>query len=515
VKKRCYRLHVRKFDSAVTPEVAYDALFHRTTPSFWLDSSLVVDGLARFSFVGDAQGPHAEYISYPASDQTAVARRRGEVVEERIAFLDYLERELARHALAGDELPFDFNLGYVGYLGYEMKADCGAPTVHRAPTPDAAFVFCDRMLAFDHRDRLIYLLALSTEASEPEALEWLETTSRALRALELSPDDIEPPSTPIEYPSVSYRHALPEYERLVERCQAEIEAGETYEVCLTNMLSVDREIDPFATYRVLRSRCPAPFSSYLQFPEVRVLSSSPERFLHIDRARQVESRPIKGTRRRGSTASEDRALEVELASSEKDRAENMMVVDLMRNDLSRVCEIGSVRVAALFEIESYATVHQMVSTISGVLRPEESAVTCVRAAFPPGSMTGAPKLRTMEIIDRLERGARGVYSGALGYFALSGAADLSVVIRSIVTTDTATTIGVGGAVTTLSDPRQEVEETLVKARGLLDAIARANPPGERDDQVGRATPACDFSPQAPDVGGSSLRAGVSSYISRK
>ena len=174
----------------------------------------------------------------------------------------------------------------------------------------------------------------------------------------------------------------------------------------------------------------------------------------------------------------------------------MMIVDLTRNDLSRVCEIGSVRVAALFEIESYATVHQMVSTIGAVLRPEESAVSCVRAAFPPGSMTGAPKLRTMEIIDRLERGARGVYSGALGYFALNGAADLSVVIRSIVRTDTTTTIGVGGAVTTLSDPSQEIEEMLVKADALLDALARANPPGEQAGQVGRATPARDFIAEA-------------------
>jgi len=473
VNEKGFQLQARTLASPVTPEVAYAALFKEATPSFWLDSSLVADGLSRFSFMGDASGPHAEYVSYRLRDRKVVVTGRDDSVEERIAFLDYLERELARRAVASDELPFDFNLGYVGYLGYEMKADCEARAANTAPTPDAAFVFCDRMLAFDQRDGLIYLLALSNEESEPAALAWLDATGQALQALELQPDGAEPLSTPPSSPSYRYRHELPEYERLVERCRVEIEAGETYEVCLTNMLSFDEEIDPFAAYRALRSTCPAPYSSYLQFPEVCVLSSSPERFLRIDRARQVESRPIKGTRRRGSTAREDRALADELASSEKDRAENMMIVDLMRNDLSRVCEIGSVRVAELFEIESYATVHQMVSTIRGVLRPDESSVACVRAAFPPGSMTGAPKLRTMEIIDRLERGARGVYSGVLGYFALSGSADLSVVIRSIVTTDTATTIGVGGAVTALSDPAEEVEETLVKARGLLDALSHA------------------------------------------
>jgi para-aminobenzoate synthetase len=487
VKEPGLQLQVRTLAAAVAPEEAFNALFREATPSFWLDSSLVADGLSRFSFMGDARGPHAEYFSYRPSDRGVVVRKRDEIVEERIAFFDYLRRELARRELArrelaSDELPFDFDLGYVGYLGYEMKAECEAQAANTAPTPDAAFVFCDRMLAFDHRDGLIYLLALSSEKTEPEALVWLEATSRALQELDLSPENMEPPSVPMEHPFVRYRHTLPEYERLVERCQAEIEAGESYEVCLTNMLSIDAEIDPFAAYRVLRSSCPAPFSSYLQFPEVCVLSSSPERFLRVDRTRRVEARPIKGTRRRGSTTREDRALKAELASSEKDRAENMMIVDLMRNDLGRVCEIGSVRVAALREIESYATVHQMVSAIRGLLRAEESAVTCVRAAFPPGSMTGAPKLRTMEIIDRFERGARGVYSGVLGYFSLSGSADLSVVIRSIVTTNATTTIGVGGAVTALSDPAEEVEETLVKARGLLDALAGMYPNEER---VGR------------------------------
>jgi para-aminobenzoate synthetase len=478
-----FQMQVRTLESRVTAEAAFTALFSEARPSFWLDSSLVADGLSRFSFMGDASGPHAEYVSYCLSERKVIVRGRDDVAEESIAFLDYLERELARRALISDELPFDFQLGYVGYLGYEMKADCGARAANTAATPDAAFVFCDRMLAFDHLGGLIYLLALSREETESAALEWLDATGRALQALALLPVNVRPPAMAIERPSIHYRHELAEYEHLVRRCQTEIAAGESYEVCLTNMLSIDEEIDPFTAYRALRSNCPAPYSSYLQFPEVSVLSSSPERFLRIDSAGKAESRPIKGTRRRGSTTREDRALADDLASSEKDRAENMMIVDLMRNDLSRVCEIGSVRVTELFEIESYATVHQMVSTVRGALRPDESSVTCARAAFPPGSMTGAPKLRTMEIIDRFEQGARGVYSGVLGYFSLGGAADLCVVIRAIVATAAATTIGVGGAVTALSDPAEEVEETLVKARGLLDALGHALSTEERLEQA--------------------------------
>ena len=233
MNKTGFQLQVRKLASRVTPEAAFTALFSETTPSFWLDSSLVADGLSRFSFMGDASGPHAEYVSYRLRDRKVVVTGRDDSVEERIAFLDYLERELARRAVASDELPFDFNLGYVGYLGYEMKADCEARAANTAPTPDAAFVFCDRMLAFDQRDGLIYLLALSNEESEPAALEWLDATGQALQALELQPDGAEPLSTPLGSPSYRYRHELPEYERLVERCRVEIEAGETYEVCLT------------------------------------------------------------------------------------------------------------------------------------------------------------------------------------------------------------------------------------------------------------------------------------------
>jgi para-aminobenzoate synthetase len=225
------------------------------------------------------------------------------------------------------------------------------------------------------------------------------------------------------------------------------------------------------TFAQLRQMSPVPFGALLDFGDVAVLSASPERFLSIDRHGAVESKPIKGTRPRGGDEAEDRVLREELRANPKDRAENLMIVDLLRNDLNTVCSVGSVHVPKLFDVETYPAVHQLVSTVRGTLAPGRSAVDCVRAAFPGGSMTGAPKVRTMEIIDRLEQGPRGVYSGALGWFSLSGASDLNIVIRTLVVNDGRVTFGVGGAIIALSDPAGEFDETVVKSRAMMTALA--------------------------------------------
>jgi len=271
--------------------------------------------------------------------------------------------------------------------------------------------------------------------------------------------------------AVELRHDRGGYLKRIDLCLDKIYQGESYEICLTNSVTVHAEIDPLRTYAHLRQVSPVPFGALLDFGDVAVLSASPERFLSVGRDGVAESKPIKGTRPRGSSDAEDRVLREDLLSNVKDRAENLMIVDLLRNDLNTVCEVGSVHVPTLFDVETYAPVHQLVSTIRGKLRPDCSAVDCVRAAFPGGSMTGAPKIRTMEIIDGLEQGPRGVYSGALGWFSLSGASDLSIVIRTLVAAQGRVSFGVGGAIVALSDPAQEFEETVVKSRAMITALA--------------------------------------------
>ncbi|BDH05460.1 aminodeoxychorismate synthase component I [Streptomyces seoulensis] len=477
-----YTVHTRRVALQPDTEAAYRALFAGDAHSFWLDSGAVIEGLSRFSFLGDGRGPLAEYVSYRVSDGGVTVRSpgraddEGEIVEQ--GFFEYLDEQIRTRAVpVPDGLPFEFNLGYVGYLGYELKAETGGQAVHKSATPDAAMLFTDRMLAVDHAEGVSHLLALSADGDDHDALRWLDETEARLRALPAGTGAHTPSrftGTGMTDPDADgllrLRHGKDAYLDRVRQSLEEIRQGETYEVCLTNSVVMDVRIDPLTTYAHLRRLSPVPYGALLDFQGVAVLSASPERFVTVGTDRVTESKPIKGTRPRGATAAEDEELRRDLLSQEKDRAENLMIVDLIRNDLNSVSEVGSVHVPRLFHVETYAPVHQLVSTIRGTLRPEETAVTCVRAAFPGGSMTGAPKLRTMEIIDRLEEGPRGVYSGSLGWFALSGAADLNIVIRTLVATPDRVAFGVGGAIVALSDPEEEFEETVVKSRAMVTAV---------------------------------------------
>ncbi len=423
-----WRVFSRRLDIHPSPENTFCALFGNTVPSFWLDSSDEDSDRSRFSFMGS-----------------------GSRIPDAPVF-DYLRNELRDRYCPAPELPFDFVGGFVGYLGYEFQS---------------GFLFVDRFLAFDHREKCLYLVHAAPLADSTSANNWLNEMESALQRGVAAPPAPVASEGPANF---HFERNRAEYLADIEECLRLIKEGESYEICLTNRLRGNSSMDPLDYYRILRRLNPAPYSAFLRFPEVSVACSSPERFLRIDRLRGVESRPIKGTARRSSNPAEDDLLRESLRTSVKTTAENLMIVDLLRNDLGRVCEIGSVHVPQMMEVETYANLHQLVSTVRGRLRKDASIVDCIRSAFPGGSMTGAPKIRTMEIIGRLEQSPRGIYSGTIGFLSLNGTADLNIVIRTAVFCDGEVSIGIGGAIVALSDPEAEFEEAVLKSQRLLAAF---------------------------------------------
>jgi para-aminobenzoate synthetase len=502
------RLSVRTLAGEAPTEPLFERLFGACEHAFWLDSADAPSQLAQCSYLGTSAGPDRCVLEYDV-DAGLLTRHdaAGTSVQETSIF-DVLDRELSARAIAPpDGTARGLLAGFVGYLGYECKADCGSPNIHRSDVPDAVQMLATRVVAVDHVQGLTHLLALGREG-EIEVARWLDLAEAAVRevlaAAGTPPDETrnvggadhtsvggadhtsvggadrlnfgETDRSSVDGADrpVSFRcgRGREQYLADIHRCQAELAAGESYEVCLTDQISTAASPPPFALYRTLRRGNPAPFAAYLKLGDLAVLSSSPERFLSVDRDRRVQARPIKGTARRAPEPRRDEALREELRHDEKTFAEHLMIVDLLRNDLGRVCALDSVRVPELMVVESYPTVHQLISTVTGTLEPVRTPVECVRACFPGGSMTGAPKLRTMGIIDDIERVARGVYSGAIGYFGLDGVVDLSIVIRTIVMRPGATTIGAGGAIVMQSDPAEEFDELLLKARAPMAAIAQ-------------------------------------------
>ncbi|WP_030681455.1 aminodeoxychorismate synthase component I [Streptomyces sp. NRRL B-1347] len=478
---------VEVVDRAVDTEALFTSRYADSACSFWLDSSAPGVGPARFSFLGDTAGPLAETLTYRTGDTSVTVRdATGERAELGTIF-EVLQDRLRTRGLTAPDLPFDLNGGYVGYFGYELKGECGSPNAHSAETPDAAWMFADRLVAVDHLEDKTYVLALSTRAANAldGARAWVKDTAHEVRSL----PDAAPAPAPAPVSGAPSDRAVLSRDRAayvddIEDCLDQLRSGESYEICLTNRVRLPPLKDPLAYHLKLRGLNPAPYAAYLRLGDVSVVCSSPERFLRVERDGTVESKPIKGTAPRGADPVSDEALRRSLAASAKTRAENLMIVDLLRNDLGRVCEVGSVGVPAYMVTESYATVHQLVTTVRGRLRHDVDPVACVRACFPGGSMTGAPKLRTMAIIDRLEQEARGIYSGTIGYFGLCGGADLNIVIRTAVTSATGTVIGAGGAIVLDSDPDDEFDEVLLKGHALVRAHAQL----DAVDEPERGTP---------------------------
>lgn len=475
-------LVVRPLSFAVNCEDAYPLLTAGAEYSFWLDSAREESPMSVASYVGVVPAQ----LSPLRVDSARAAAESG--AEDPFA---QLEAALARaprvhpDAAAATGLPAGLRGGYVGYFGYEARAAMGLEhghpvpgylPAHEAPTPDSLWLPAVRYLVHEHarpgaaaRSWLV--------GDEP----WCEAAERLLRAAgecasENTPGNATvntPGNTPeLTEPLLFPAPAAEAYMDAVRASQHEIYEGNSYEVCLTAQTSA-RIQNPspelfFELYRRQRAHNAAPYAAYLRCGDFSVLSSSPERFLSVDEQRNAQTKPIKGTIARGATPEEDAAAAAWLRTDEKTRAENLMIVDLLRNDLSLVSEPHTVRVPVLMGVESYSTVHQLVSTVSSRLREGISAVAAARACFPGGSMTGAPKPSTMQIIERLEGRARGVYSGALGFVSADGSANLSIVIRTLVAHDEGTvTLAAGGAIVADSDPTAEYEEMLTKLRAAL------------------------------------------------
>ncbi|WP_426245554.1 anthranilate synthase component I family protein [Nocardioides sp. LHG3406-4] len=406
------------------PEEFFTDVAARHPRCFWLDGGGAREWSGRRSVVGWLDDDDVS-LTYDAGRGT-VSRHSGgrsEVVGDDV--FGVLEAELG----SGEE-----DDQWFGYLGYAARRDLPATT--GGGLPDAVWMRARQVRLFDH---------------DP-------TTASGGR-----PPQGEAPPVPDEYAAA-----------FVE-VQEQLHAGNSYEVNLTHRLERGSPADPVDVYRRLRRASPAPYAGFLQHDladhRAWLLSSSPERYALIGADRTIETKPIKGTTPRGRSVGEDERLRALLAADPRFRAENLMIVDLLRNDLSMVCEPGSVEVPALMQVESYASVHQLVSTVRGRLRDDVSSVGALRALFPAGSMTGAPKLRTMEIIRDVESTARGVYAGAFGWVSADGRADLGVVIRSLMTGgDGRWLLGTGGGITVRSDVREEWAESWWKAHALEAAL---------------------------------------------
>jgi len=437
------------------------------------------DTCARFSGLpyllfldSSAHGALSRY-SFLAADPVAVAR-----TPEAARQLLRAERS-SPAPLAG--LP-PFQGGIAGYIGYEWGAALErvqrpAPDAITPQIPDVALAYYDWVIAWDHLDGRAWIVSTGIEeggegrrrAAEGRARErlvWVQERLRSPQQTQAALRRPPPPSTALES---NFTRA--EYETAVSRIREYIAAGDVYQVNLSQRFHAPFAGSPLELYRRLRARNPAPFGAYLEFGDATVASISPERFVRVDGAtRTVEARPIKGTRPRGRSPATDTGLGRELLHSAKDRAENIMIVDLLRNDLGKVCRPGSVRVPSLFALESHPTVHHLVSTVTGELADGADAFDLLRAAFPGGSVTGAPKIRAMEIIAELERGPRGVYCGAIGYISATGGMDFNIPIRTIVLKGGHATFHAGAGIVWDSEPAAEYEETLAKARTMIEAL---------------------------------------------
>jgi para-aminobenzoate synthetase component 1 len=433
---------------------------------FFLDSAQGYGRLGRFSFLGAK--PFGTLTSREGTTRLAVGGRSRTLAGSPFAAL---REVLRRFSMPEAETPVPFACGAVGFLSYDLKN-----FVERLPSrarrdldvPDMHFAFHDATLAFDHETgRTVLSSAGSALSRRVRTRRAVDAGTRLLGLLDRAPAPRI--AVPRADASLESNFTRDDYVAMVRRAREYILAGDIFQVNLSQRFHAHSVESAPELYLRLRDVNPAPFAAYLDFPGGVVLSSSPERFLNVA-GRHVETRPIKGTRRRTGEAEPDRAAAEQLLASAKDNAELAMIVDLERNDLGRVCEYGSVRVTEPCVLETYPTVFHLVATVEGRLHERHDLVDLLRSTFPGGSITGAPKIRAMEIIDELEPTARGVYTGNLGWIDFRGRADFNILIRTMLKLGDDVYFQAGGGIVSDSEPEAEYEETIDKARALMRAV---------------------------------------------
>jgi para-aminobenzoate synthetase component 1 len=455
----------------IAPEAAqYFEAFGGRPHSFFLDSGMDHKKLGRYSFMGS----DPFLVLRSRGDEITLIRDRGKEIKRGNPF-DVVGELLDMYSVEKGDYDIPFAGGAVGYFSYDL-----CHFIERLPTeavddlqiPECYLAFYDAILVFDHMSQKAYLAStgfpeLDESRRQRRAVEKL----KELKEIVLNCPETITLSQAQSGESVilksNFSHE--EYLEAVARCREYICAGDIFQVNLSQRLEVDIPVPPYELYKRLRGINPAPFANYFNFEGVSIVGASPERFLKVTGDR-VETRPIKGTRPRGRTPEEDRALAKSLLESKKDRAENVMIVDLQRNDIGRVCRYGTVKVTELAILETWPTVFHLTSTVVGQLNESKNRTDLLKATFPGGSITGAPKVRAMEIIDELEPTRRSVYTGALGYLSFDGDMDLDIVIRTIIIKDGRAYFQIGGAIVYDSEPESEYIETLDKGKALIQAL---------------------------------------------
>ena len=427
-------------------------IFRDEKDSFVLDSAMDKEKLGRYSFI--SSNPF-KTLKYKNSSENP---------------LDSLREELNKYKTVNNtHLPFVG--GAVGYLSYDIGnyiEKLPRTAIDDMNVYDLYFGLYDHAIVIDHLEEKTYIATPDLDI-EKEKLIMERLELKILEADKNGVDSICYEEKEVEPIKLKSNFTKNEFEKSVQRVKDYIRSGDIYQANLTQRFSGKTTLSSYELYRDLRRISPAPFGAYLNFDDFNILSNSPERFIKcIDR--QIETRPIKGTRPRGRTEEEDLRLQEELINSEKDRAELLMIVDLERNDIGRISKIGSVKVPELFVIEPYANVNHLVSTVVGTLKDGKDAVDVIKATFPGGSITGAPKIRSMEIIDELEPTQRNVYTGSIGYIGFNGDMDLNIAIRTIVKKEDEVYFQVGGGMTWGSNPKDEYQETLDKAKSIMRAL---------------------------------------------